>query len=477
MGVIGTIADMRSRLPALVLISCLLVAQPADAVSLDSNTTACLVKSVGKAATTKIQKAKKLSAAQQRAISKCQSGAASTTNTTVATTSRTEPWYFSMNWDYTTALPRDPKCADNYPLKLSPAPIDTTVSLNRLGYSQPGAHAMPVPHHNISTRDLRGTNSKDEGGYLLVSERVNPIVSPADLTVIAMARNVYGRNVTTKEVYEYEEWMIAMHVCGTKYIVFNHIDDVPASWVAATKASGVREECNQGQDNARVCMYSYMNFPVKQGARIGRASGRSAGWDIGAWDTAKPTAGVFDPGKNTGRWATGTCVWEWFTPEIKSQWFQKFIGDKTSCGTHGHDVLNTLSGVWLAVGQRARAASEDLHIALFPSYKNDGAYRFSIGYSSNIPSLGGGIYEFTGESSGLRNPKFASVAPGQVACFDSFNSDYTRSTTVTRIFASMSAGSIEKIQIAGDSSGSCGQGPYSMPAGAVTFERRTNTTG
>ena len=111
---------------------------------------------------------------------------------------------------------------------------------------------MPVPHHNISTRDLRGTNSKDEGGYLLVSERVNPIVSPADLTVIATARNVYGRNVTTKEVYEYEEWMIAMHVCGTKYIVFNHIDDIPASWVAATKASGVREECNQGQDNARV---------------------------------------------------------------------------------------------------------------------------------------------------------------------------------------------------------------------------------
>lgn len=465
---------MRLRLAALLVLSCFFAVNPVKAISLDSSTRSCLEKSVGKVATSKILKASKLSTAQKRAVDKCKTGSA-TTSGKVA--SKSEPWYWNMNWDYVTALPREPQCSEAYPLRVSPAPIDTIISLNRLGYSQPGAHAMPVPHHNISTRDLRGTGSKDENGHLLVSERVSPIVSPANLTITAMARNVYGRNVTTGEVYDYEEWMIVMHVCGTKYIVFNHIDDVPTAWVNATKAAGVREECNSGQDNARVCMYSYMTVPVKQGDRVGRASGRSAGWDIGAWDTSKPTPGVMDPAKYTGRWATGTCVWDWFSPDVKNQVFQRFVGDKSSCGTHGHDVVNSLSGVWLAVGQRARASSEDLHIALFPSYKNDGTYRFSIGYSSGISSLGGGIYEYTALNTGLHNPKFASVSPGQVACFDSFDTSYSRSTSVTRIFASMSAGSVEKIQIAGDSSGLCGQEPYLMPSGAITFERRTSTTG
>ena len=390
---------------------------------------------------------------------------------------RGEPWYWSFNWDYVTAKPLKPACREKFPLKILPAPIGTTVSLNRLGYSQPGAHALPVPHHNVSTRDLRGTGSTDENGRLLVSERVDPIVAPGNLTLVALARNVYGSNATTKEVYEYEEWMIVLHVCGTRYVVFNHIDDIPASWVAATRAKGVRSECTVGQDNARVCMYSYLKVPVKQGTRIGRASGRSAGWDIGGWDTAKPTPGVLDPAKFTGRWATGTCVWEWFPASLKDQMFGKFVGDTSSCGTHGHDVANSLSGVWLAVGKRTFASSEDLHVALFPSYRNDGTYRFSIGFNSGIPSLQGGIYEFRAAASGLRNPTFQTVSPGQVACFDGFDPSYTADHSVTRIFATMTAGSTETLTIAGDRGGSCGTGPYAMPSGGATFERRTTTKG
>ncbi len=444
----------------------------ATAVSLDSSTRNCLTKAVGKSATQKILNAKKLTASQQKSVNACKnSGAGSTSKP------GSEPWYFEQsNWDYLTTLPRDPKCTESYPLKLLPAPIETIVQLNRLGYSQPGAHAMPVPHHNIYTRDLRGTGSTDENGKLLVSERVDPLLSPGNLTIIAMAQNVYPRNTTTNEVYPYEEWMIAMHVCGTKHIVFNHVDDIPASWVAATKQA-TRQECVAGQDNARVCMYEGLRIAVKQGERIGRASGRSGGWDLGGWDTSRPTPGVMDPGKYTGRWATGSCAWDWFTPSLRAAVFEKFIGDKTSCGTHGHDVINTLSGVWLAVGMRSRAFSEDLHVALFPSPKNDGSYRFSIGFSSNISSLGGGIYEFQGEASGLRNPKFTSVTPGQVACFDTFNSSYTFDKSITRIFASMTAGETEKLSIAGSTGGGCGSGPYTMPSGAQIFERRTRTIG
>lgn len=446
----------------------------ATAVSLDTFSKTCLEKTVGKAVTAKILKAKKLTASQQKSVNACKNSSSSSTTTT---TPQREPWYFEQsNWDYLTTLPREPKCTESYPLKVLPAPIDTVVQLNRLGYSQPGAHAMPVPHHNIYTRDLRGTGTKDENGKLLVSERVDPIVAPGNLTITAMAQNVYPRNVTTNEVYSYEEWMIAMHVCGTKYIVFNHIDDISSAWVAATKQA-TRTECVAGQDNARVCLFEGLKIAVKQGERVGRASGRSGGWDLGGWDTSQPTPGVMDPGKYTGRWATGTCAWDWFTPSLRSAVFAKFIGDKTTCGTHGHDVINTLSGVWLAVGQRSRAFSEDLHVALFPSPKNDGTYRFSIGYSSNISSLGGGIYEFQGEASGLRNPKFTSVAPGQVACFDTFNSSYTFDNSITKIFASMTAGDTEKLAIAGATGGGCGSGPYTMPSSSQTFERRTRTTG
>lgn len=445
---------------------------PATAVSLDASSRACLEKTVGKAATAKILKAKKLTASQQKSVNSCKKSGSSSNSQ-----SRREPWYFEQsNWDYLTTLPREPKCTESYPLKVLPAPIDTVVQLNRLGYSQPGAHAMPVPHHNIYTRDLRGTGTTDENGKLLVSERVDPIVAPSNLTITAMAQNVYPRNVTTNEVYSYEEWMIAMHVCGSKYIVFNHIDDISADWVAATKRA-TRQECVAGQDNARVCLFEGLKIAVKQGERVGRASGRSGGWDLGGWDTSQPTPGVMDPGKYTGRWATGTCAWDWFTPSLRSAVFAKFIGDKTTCGTHGHDVINTLSGVWLAVGQRSRAFSEDLHVALFPSPKNDGTYRFSIGYSSNISSLGGGIYEFQGEASGLRNPKFTAVAPGQVACFDTFNSSYTFDKSITKIFASMTAGDTEKLTIAGATGGGCGSGPYTMPSSSQVFERRTRTTG
>ena len=466
---------MRKLIVSLIAAAAVASALPVShtsAVELDASTRSCLEKLIGKSATNSIAKAKKLTAAQTRNLAKCQPGAGGSSASPGG-----EPWYWGWNWDTPTALPRNPACTEAYPLKLNPAPIESYVSLNRLGFTQPGAHAMPVPHHNISTRDLRGSGTVDENGHLLVSERVDPIKSPANLTIIGLARNVYGRNVTTNETFTYEEWMIAAHVCGTKYVVFNHIDNIPASWVKATEAASVHKECNVGQDNASVCMYANLSIPVKQGDRIGRASGRSAGWDIGGWDTSRPAPGVMDPSKYTGRWAMGACVWDWFTPSIKAEVFQKFVGDKTTCGTTGFDVANTLSGTWLAIGKRNQAFIEDLHVALIPAYTNDGFYRFSIGYNSNIASLPGGVYQFAAETSGLHNPKFDAVGPGQVACFDSFVPNFKMGDGVTRIYASMTPGAIEKLTIAGDGGGSCGSAPYTMPSGAATFERSTRVTG
>lgn len=474
------------------LLAALITPPPANGVSVAPSVKNCLERALGKAATQKIIKATRLSSAQSRSLARCKSKTSSTTSPSPTsagsststsspspspTTKAAEPWYWTFNWDYVTALPLKPDCTTSTPLTRIPAPFETIRWINRRGYSQPGVHTLPVPHHNIFVRDLRQSGEKDENGHLLVSERIDPIVSPANLTLTAIAQNVYGRNSTTGEVYDYEEWMIALHVCGTKYIVFNHIDDIPKEWLAAIKAPGVREECAIGQDRARVCMYSYLSVPVRVGDRIGRASGRSGGWDLGGWDTSTPTPGVLDPGKNTARWATGTCVWDWFTPDLKAKAYDKFLGDQTSCGTHGHDLINSLAGVWLAVGKRNQAFTEDLHIALIPSYLNDGTYRFSIGFDSNIPSLPGGIYEFRANTAGLYNPVFSNVRSGQVACFDTFDQYYNFDKSVTRIYASMTAGETERITVAGVKGGTCGTGPYTIPSGAQTFERRTQTTG
>ncbi|MFM8508445.1 MAG: hypothetical protein ACKOBR_12295, partial [Actinomycetota bacterium] len=54
----------------------------ATAVSLDSSTQTCLTKAIGKAATQKILKAKKLTASQQNSVDKCRTSGKGSTSTT-----------------------------------------------------------------------------------------------------------------------------------------------------------------------------------------------------------------------------------------------------------------------------------------------------------------------------------------------------------------------------------------------------------
>jgi len=381
-----------------------------------------------------------------------------------------EPEYFSANWDITSAAPREPQCTTKTPLTVLPTPIDQIDFIWPLGYSQPGTHALPVPHHNVH---VKLEKSIDEKGIERRSKLIDPVNAPSDATLVALARNIYSTKTTSGQSATYEEYMLSLHVCGTIYLVFNHLDLVPSAWLEAVKGSGVREECNQGQDGAEVCMWSNISVPIKAGERLGRASGRSHGWDIGATDTSRPMEHRIDPAAYTGRWSMATCVFDLFTPELKAQLGAKLTA-KDNCGRPDFDIVNTLSGVWLAVGMRDRASREDLHIALFPKYTYDGTLRFSIGLESKIAGLPGGIYEFTPAKSGLRNPDFIAVKPNEVACFDGLTSPNSQTKlTTTRIYAMMtSADGIETISIAGAGTGKCGSEPYSMPAEVTKFERR-----
>lgn len=381
-----------------------------------------------------------------------------------------EPEFFQWNWDVTTTKPLDPKCSSATPLTVLPTDTSLIDFIWPLGYSQPGSHALPVPHHNVHVADEK---SIDENGIERRTKLIDPVVSPGDATLVGLARNIYSTKNTSGAKATYEEYMISLHICGTLYVIMNHIDQVPESWLEAVKNKSVREECNSSQDGAEVCMWSGLSVPVKAGERVGRSSGRAHGWDIGATDASRPMEHRIDPSAYPPRWAAATCVFDLFVPELKTQIMSK-LTPKNTCGRVDYDYPNTLSGVWLAVGMRERAPIEDFHIALFPKFTADGTLRFSIGLQSNIAGLQGGIYEFKPEKSGLRNPDFQSVKPGEVACFDGLTPPNTETKlNTTRIYATMqSSGGLETISIAGAGTGECGSGPYSMPAGATSFERR-----
>lgn len=383
-----------------------------------------------------------------------------------------EPDYFSWNWDITTTAPRAPKCTAT-PLSVLPTPADQIGFIRPLGYSQPGSHALPVPHHNVH---VAAQKSVDDQGIPRRTALIDPIKAPADLTLVGLARNVYVGKTASGSSATYEEYMVSLHLCDSTYLIFNHVDDVPQAWLDAVEDPAVREECNRGQDEAEVCMWSFLDIPVKAGDRLGRASGYAHGWDIGATDVSRPMEHRIDPGAYTPRWASAICVLDLFEPALRDQLYATLESDG-ECGRPDHDYPGTLSGVWLAPGMRDRSAWEDLHIALFPRYTYDGRLRFSIGNETQIPGLPTGVYEFRPEASGLRNPAFTAVKPGEVACFDGLAAAESAMTLpTTRIYATMqSSGGMETLSIAGAGTGKCGAAPYAMPAQVATFERRVGT--
>ncbi len=384
-----------------------------------------------------------------------------------------QPANFMANWDIWSDQPREPKCASTTPLSVLPTPVSLIDHTNPLGYSQPGAHALPVPHHNVYVAEQK---SVDEKGIERRTALIDPILAPSDATLVGLARNVYNAKTTSGAAATYEEYMVSLHVCGTIYVVFNHLDDIPEAWLEATKGADVRTECNQGQDEAEVCMWSYLEVPVKVGERLGRASGRAHGWDIGATDASKPMAQRLDPDAWSPRWASAICALDLFEPALRDEMYGTLVGSG-DCGRAGFDVAGSLSGVWLAIGQRQRANQEDLHIALFPRFTYDGRLRFSIGTEANVAGLPSGIYEFMPEKSGLRNPAFTAVKQGEVACFDGLaGPESAMKLQTTRIYATMQAsGGTETISIAGAGTGTCGAGPYTMPAQVTQFERRVTS--
>lgn len=354
-------------------------------------------------------------------------------------------------------------------LPVEPAQLD---SISPIGYSQPGSHNLPVPHLYFNAPVSSSVDAKG----IARGTAVFDVKAPGDLTLMGIVRNTYSKQSTTGTTATYIEYMMSFHVCDTTYVTFNHIADVPAS-ILTEATKGQSRECSTGQDGAGGCSWYPISVAVKAGTTIGQASGYAHGFDIGSADASKPMTNRLDPGKNSPRWATGTCALDLWPSAMREQLVNKLAGTR-ECGRADWDIANSLSGEWLAIGQRALAQTEDLHIALFPQNTYDGRLRFSIGTRANVSGLPSGIYVFTPQSSGLFNPAFTAVKPSEVACFEVGPHMSGMSLPVTRIYATMqTTGALETISIAGAGTGSCGAGPYTMPSSVTQFERRTTRSG
>jgi hypothetical protein len=378
---------------------------------------------------------------------------------------RGEPAWFISNWDVPTAQKVGPACAQ-YPLTHLVTDLDSLDSITPQGFMQPGAHAMPVPHMYYNTGEPTGS-IKDPNGVPYRSEIVD-VYAPADMVLRGLVRQEIQR-----EGARYAETMMAFSVCDRLWFFTAHIDNVPAEFTAAAKASP-RQRCQQAGQTADTqdCFYEYLRLPVAAGTKIGTSSGRAHGFDFGFTDATKPVAGKLDPGAFSPRWAAGVCHVEYYAPDLRSRIQAKVDGDN-GCGQLVSDVAGTASGMWLAEGKRQMSQVEDYHIALAKHWADKGKWGVSIGNYAEIPGVPSGFYELTPASSG-NNRAFSLVKPGEVVCYDRL---VLRRGMVPgpTIYLSMTTGSMEKLQIVG-TTGACPSGSLAMPSGAKTFERR-NTLG
>lgn len=436
---------MRSRLPALVLISCLLVAQPADAVSLDSNTTACLVKSVGNAATSKILKAKKLSAAQQRAISKCKSGAASTTNTTVARASST-------------------RCSGDSVFKRLP------VELSKISYVAPVGVLAPVGGSPLPKRHT---------GMMLTENGV-PLYAPGNLTITQIRKVTYKVSPTRPG---YIDYALFYSVCDEVSGHFGHITNLNET--LQPQASAYKCSTYSTVDETVESCTADTKISVAEGVRIATNGtiDMSKAIDMGMTDE-RLSDGYVNPKFGFSGTAGVLCPWDFYSDALKEQIYAR-IGQSASslatetpkCGTVAVDKAGTAAGRWTPKDSpgEARDAADGRFLVFAPDvYKPQSRIAFSTRISGITPTVEADSVEyprFPLQVSGRVNLAPGSVTmDGQIYCYVVNASSSTQSFLVQMTTASEMK--VERVTHASAAS-PCSQSPgtWSFSSGAVSLVR------
>ncbi len=376
-----------------------------------------------------------------------------------------EPNWFRPNWDVPTTVPIGNKCSTSAFLTNYITDLDQLESITPQGFMQPGAHAMPVPHMYYNTGAF---TEKDPNGVAYRSKLLN-IYAPADMTLYSATKST----LTNSDGYKYEEWMFSWYFCDSYWMFNAHIGWIATDVLAAIEAAPMKTCRRGGQLNNEMadCVYERFAYKVKAGTLWGKASGRAHGFDFGFTDASKPLPDRIDPYSHSTRWSAGLCHINYYPQVMRAKLEAKLIGNN-GCGQLVSDVAGTAQGVWLAPGKES--TMEDYHVALAKHWSDKDLLAFSVGWNSEIPEMSGGVFTFTPKSGGPNNKPFTSVRSGEVACYDNLTARTRNGESVPSIYILMTAGDTEKLTIA-KGSGSCGAGPYSMPASSQTFQRKVKS--
>lgn len=390
---------------------------------------------------------------------------------------RGEPAWFTWNWDIPTAQSVG-TCSSTKPLTnylTDPAALD---SITPQGFTQPGFHALPVPHMYYQT-GAPTTVTEDAEGQTYVSEKV-PVRAPANMVLRGVATNVRDDSLS------YKEYMLSFSICGRLWLFLAHMDDLSAPIRNAMRTAPATDNgntCKWPDD----CTYIYLSLRVKAGDLIGMSSGRSGGFDVGLADMSgtsadplTPSAKRLNPSTYSPRWAASRCHIAYYGNAAKRAALEALLDGDNGCGQLVSDRRGTPAGVWLDPAYPS--TREDFHVALVRDSSTAALQQFSFGNDSGIPGFSGahgGVFTFTPQQSGA-NRSFYGVGLGEVVCYDALEPRVGATEALPTVYIEVTPGSAantERLTIGVDGAGpACGAGPWVMPAVSRTFQRGTSMT-
>ncbi len=364
-----------------------------------------------------------------------------------------------------TPTPSFASCGTGPVLTSPPMDDGTYRHIVPLGNVAPPSHTFPTGHMYFALPwiETGGTDGVFGDGRVFTAQKV---YAAADARVASLAlANVVSTLSGVQE--SYQEFDLRLEVCDGIWIRYGHIGPLSDRLQALVDGSKANW-CNSystGDFSVERCEYS-PDWSVESGELIAYTSGRAAAFDFGA---SRPS----DQSRNSG-FVTRVpdCPLNLYDDAQRTQ-FEQLLGTskihRTStpvCGIVDMDLPGTAQGRWFKTPDKF--AVEDQNIALVFDNIEPEIPVFSIG--SAVPGVQSNVYRFVPAVDGNVNRHFASITPGAgVFCYEGLKDrwgDIFQDLSLLIDMPDKTTLRIDSVQ-----SGSCGSGPWTMSANAVTYLR------
>jgi len=274
-----------------------------------------------------------------------------------------------------------------------PIDIQKIMSISPLGNLAPPGHTFPTEHmfFHITAGDA-------------TTETV-PLRSPADvyLTLISIGRGL------TKDPVDYTLYFA---LCKDVMGYYNHVKALSPELEMLVSQSSCMFP---GESKETRCNIQTLHR-VANGSEIGKVGRLQGNFDLGLIDFKKQLT-FANPSRYGTRSLYIQCPLDYYNTEGKAALYNLLERNDGRCGRTDQDVLGTLKGNWFYGSARADMGGDwDKLLAFADDSKNP---------SLSVISIGGIIgpaekWEFTPESSGMRNRVFDGVLPdGEIYCYES----------------------------------------------------------